>query len=174
MQLIHSSLLTRLAGAAVISSSIAQQQDEQEVVRDQQRYLHMTGGVGGSGRGNGMMDMMDGPGGRGSLIDPDTFVDSMCTNPCGLIGESFGVLVCRTIGDRSFSACIDTEESTETDVCGCCKDMRPTVCTSKCDDEDPAGGVLLKTIRRNGSSKYDCVSSLDSVTMQLHANTTCR
>lgn len=142
-----------------------------------------------NGNGNGMMGMMGMGGnstatmgmlgmgmmgGRGSAIDPDTFVDSMCTaDPCGLVGETTGVLVCRTVGERTFTKCIDSEESIEGDVCGCCDEECPEACTTGCENNRVVGGVLVEKTRRNGAVRSSCVSPLDSVTLLLKANTTC-
>lgn len=146
---------------------------------------NVNGNAKGSANGNGGMGMgivkkssnmmgmnMMGMCG-GSQIDPDDFVDSMCADTCGLVGDTIGVLVCRTVGERTFSKCIDTEEGIDTDVCGCCDEECPSACDTSCDNDGANDGVLVERTRRNGSVRFNCVSPADSITMQLSANTTC-
>lgn len=159
MKLINSPLV--LFSVTAIPSSIAQGFRGQRGNSNGQR-----GGILG-GRGMGMGRGMGG----GSPIDPDLLVDSTCADACGLMGDDIGVLVCRTIGDRTFSTCIDTEEGLASDVCGCCEDECPTACTTS--DCGVTGGVLVEKARRNGDVRSKCVSPLDSVTMLLRNNTVC-
>mmetsp|Transcript_2710 Transcript_2710/g.4382 ORF Transcript_2710/g.4382 Transcript_2710/m.4382 type:complete len:179 (-) Transcript_2710:55-591(-) len=135
----------------------------------------MMGGMRGGGMKGGMMGRRGGGmKGSGGLIDESLLVDSTCTDSCGLLGEDTGVLVCRTIGDRSFNKCIDAEEGIESDVCGCCDDeVCPTGCTTSCENDGITGGVLVVKTRRNGRVQSRCVSPLDSVTMLLRNNTKC-
>lgn len=126
-------LILALAIALTFSDSAAQRGNNGQIRGG------MMGGNNKGGMMGGMMGGMFGGGMFGGRFDDADFIpvqcdDSVTLEPCGLVGNETGVMVCRMgRNDSTRSVCVDADEGVAGDTCGCCGEACPAPCTVACD-----------------------------------------
>ena len=167
------------AALIILSVAVAPSASQEQRVRGQRNLQSKQSGfsnnapknknkMGKMNKGNTMSGGMTmGMGGW----NQEEFIETPCSESCGLMGIGMGVLVCRS----SKTLCIEPNLGLLTDMCGCCGGVCPSPdeCSTTCERADKEEGILVNKTKHDGEVISRCVTPLDAVSMLLRNNTAC-